>query len=160
MGSEAIIVPSLFLTVGYIVYVIVEAFGRRQRLKIAADFHSRLLERIGSATEFGQFLASEGGARFAESLSTSTEAAPHTRILRAVQAGIVLLFLGVGLFMFVEAISLPYAPEVNVRAMATVFTAVGLGLLASAAVSYVLSRRLGLLAAHGAQPTRAVTRAS
>jgi hypothetical protein len=159
MGSEAIIVPALFFTVGYVVWVVAEAFGRRQRLRVAAEFHSKLLERIGSAAEFGQFLTSEGGSRFTESLSASREGAPHTRILRAVQAGIVILFVGAGLFIFTAAEELPYAPERNVRAVSTIFTAVGLGLLVSAAVSYVLSRRMGLLASRVAGPG-AVNRSS
>ena len=59
MGEEVIIVPSLFLMIGYVFYVIANAFTRRQELRSTTEFQSRLLERMGSVGEFSQFLNTE-----------------------------------------------------------------------------------------------------
>ena len=49
MGSEIIIVPSLFFMIGWIVFVIVDGFRRRQQTRVFTEFHGKLLDRIGSA---------------------------------------------------------------------------------------------------------------
>src|SRR4030095_9025074 len=55
MDSELIIVPSLFFMIGYIVHVIVDGYRRRQQMRVFTEFHSKLLERLGSANEFAEF---------------------------------------------------------------------------------------------------------
>jgi hypothetical protein len=45
---EVIIVPVFFAMLAFIVWTIVNAWQRRQHLKLITDFNSRLLERIGS----------------------------------------------------------------------------------------------------------------
>ena len=67
------------------------------------------------------------------------------RILRALQAGLVLLALGVGLFVYIAARALPIEGEDAVAMIATVASALGVGLLLAACVSYRMSRRMGLL---------------
>ena len=61
MDSEIIIVPSLFFMIGCMVYVIVDGVRRRQQTRVFTEFHSKLLERIGSAKEFGEFFGSDAG---------------------------------------------------------------------------------------------------
>ena len=99
MGSEIIIVPSLFFAVGFIVYTIVDGYRRRQQTRTFTEFHTRLLDRIGSAKEFGEFFSSDAGKGFLTALSNSEAAAPQLRILRSLQTGLVLLSLGIGFFM-------------------------------------------------------------
>lgn len=136
---EIIIVPSFFAMVAWIVYVIVDGLSRRQHLRVFTEFHTRLLDRIGSAHEFGQFLGTEGGMRFLDSLSIE-RGAPQRRILNAVQTGIVLLAMGLALFMLAGG----RQDEEEFMVFATVATSLGVGLLVAAAVSYVLSRYMGL----------------
>jgi hypothetical protein len=69
----------------------------------------------------------------------------HERILRAVQTGIVLVVLGAALFVFVKWVTLEYPIPENLGFLATVSTAIGVGLLLSSFVSYRLSRKMGLL---------------
>lgn len=145
MGSEIIIAPAAFLLAGYIIFTIVDGIVRWRRLRVSTDFQSKLLDRIGSAREFGEFLNTEGGGRFLDVLSTEKGGSAHTRILRAVQTGIVLTMLGGALFVFVKAASLPYPVPENLQFLATVTTAIGAGLLLSSVVSYRLSRKLGLI---------------
>ena len=137
---------SVFGSTAYIAYVVLEAIRSRQRTRLTSEFQQKLLDRISSAQELGTFLSSEGGARILASLSPArTAAAPHTRILRAVQAGLVLLALGGGLFLYILARALPVEGEDGVAMLATVTAAVGIGLLTAAAASYRLSERMGLL---------------
>jgi hypothetical protein len=145
MGSEIIIVPSLFFMIGWVVYVIVEGFRRRQQTKVFTEFHGKLLDRIGSTREFGDFFSSEAGRRFLDSLSSSETGAPQVRIIRSMQSGLVLLALGIGLFMLTNERTFSLEAMDGLVVTATVAAAVGAGLVVSTAMSYLLSRRMGLL---------------
>ena len=154
MSSEIIIVPAAFFLVGFIVYVIVEGFRRRSQVKMVTEFHSRLLDRIGSAKEFGDFFASDAGRRFMDSLSNTETGSPQIRILKSVQLGLVLLALGIGLFMLTDqrAFSLEAADGLVVTA--TVTAAIGAALLVSTIITYLLSWRMGLLTRRTSTPER------
>jgi hypothetical protein len=145
MGPEIIIVPSAFFMVGFVVYVIVEGFRRRSQAKMVAEFHTRLLDRIGSAKEFGDFFASDAGKRFMDSLSASESGSPQARILRSVQTGLVMLALGVGLFILTDQRTFSLEAMDGQVVTATVTAAVGAGLIASTLITYLLSWQMGLL---------------
>jgi hypothetical protein len=145
MGPEIIIVPSAFFMVGFVVYVIVEGFRRRSQAKMVAEFHTRLLDRIGSAKEFGDFFASDAGKRFMDSLSASESGSPQARILRSVQTGLVMLALGVGLFILTDQRTFSLEAMDGLVVTATVTAAVGAGLIASTLITYLLSWQMGLL---------------
>src|SRR5436189_4694780 len=100
MGSEIIIVPFIFSTMGFVVWVAFNSWQRRQQVKLLTDFNSRLLERIGSVKDFSEFLQTDGGAKFIDRV-TAGGTPPDVRmtILRAVQAGLVLVTLGAGLLL-------------------------------------------------------------
>jgi len=123
----------------WVVFVIVDGFRRRQQLRLSAEFQTRLLERIGSAREFGEFLGTESGARFLESISVDRNAT-QTGIVRAVQSGIVSLVMGFAIFMLARG----KAYEEGLLIVATISAALGVGLLIASAVSYRLSKRMGL----------------
>ena len=144
MGEEVIILPAMFGSVVWLVYVVVDGFRRRQRLRVFTDFHSKMLDRIGSAREFGEFFSSEAGTRFLESLA-SEKGAPQTRILAAVQWGLTLATFGVAIFILIGNRS--FEPDtVDVLAfIATAALGVGVGTLLSSVVSYLLSKRMGLV---------------
>jgi ABC-type protease/lipase transport system fused ATPase/permease subunit len=137
---------SVFGSAAYFAYVVLEAIRSRQRTRLTSEFQQKLLDRISSAQELGAFLSSEGGARILATLSPARAAgAPHTRILRALQAGLVLFALGVALFVYIAIRPLPIEGADAIAMIATISTALGVGLLAAAAASYRLSQRLGLL---------------
>jgi len=145
MGSEIIIVPAAFFMVGFIVYVIVEGFRRRSQARMVAEFHTRLLDRIGSAKEFGDFFTSDAGKRFMDAMSASDSASPHGRILRSIQTGLVMLALGVGLFILTDQRTFSLEAMDGLVVTATVTAAIGAGLIASTLITYVLSWQMGLL---------------
>jgi hypothetical protein len=143
--GPVIVLVSALIMIGWIVYVIVDGSRRRQQLKVLTEFHSKLLDRIGTAREFGEFFNSEAGSHFLESLSRQEAVAPQTRILRSTQSGMVLLALGVGLFVLSSSRSFSLDAMDSMVVIATVSTALGLGLLVSTAMSYMLSKRMGLI---------------
>jgi hypothetical protein len=145
MQSEIIIVPSLFFMIGYIVHVIVDGFRRRQQMKVFTEFHSKLLERLGSAREFAEFFTSEAGSRFLASLSSSEGGAPQQRILRSMQTGLVLLALGIAFFLLLDQRTFSLEASDGLTVMATAATAIGAALLVSTSMSYLLSKRMGLI---------------
>jgi hypothetical protein len=145
MDSEIIIVPALFFMIGFIVYVIVEGFRRRQQTKVFTEFHGKLLDRIGSAKEFGEFFSSEAGNRFLDSLSSSESGAPQIRILRSMQSGLILLALGVGLFILLAQRTFSLEAMDGLTVTATAAASIGAGLVVSTAISYLLSKRMGLI---------------
>jgi len=146
MQSEIIIVPAAFFLVGFIVYTIVEGFRRRSQTKTVTEFHGRLLDRIGSAKEFGDFFASDAGRRFMDSLSTTETGSPQIRILKSLQLGFVLLALGIGLFILTDQRTFSIEASDGLVVTATVTAAVGAGLLVSTIMTYLLSWQMGLLA--------------
>ena len=152
MGPEIIIVPSLFFMVGFVVYVIVDGYRRRQQVKVVTEVHAKLLDRLGSAKEFAEFFTSDAGSRFLESLSSSEGGAPQVRILRSMQAGFVLLALGVGFFILLDQRTFSIEAADGLTVMATAATAIGAALLVSTGMSYLLSKRMGLI--ERPRPTR------
>jgi hypothetical protein len=146
MNSELIIVPCLFFMIGFIVYTLVDGYRRRQQVKVFTEFHGKLLDRIGSAKEFGEFFSSEAGSRFLDSLSSSDTGAPQTRILRSIQSGLVLLALGVGFFLLLNVRTFDIEATDGLLVLATASTAIGVGLVVSTGMAYFMSKRMGLLA--------------
>jgi hypothetical protein len=146
MGEEVIIVPSLFLMIGYVFYVIANAFTRRQQLRSTAEFQAKLLDRVGTMGEFSQFLNTEGGQRFLGAVSSEpVGGVAHQRVLRAFQSGIVMVCLGIGIFLYLSYVHVEPDTFESVGFVGTVSAAVGLGLLISGYVSLKLSRRMGLI---------------
>ena len=145
MQSEIIIVPSLFFMIGYVVWVIVDGHRRRQQTRVFTEFHAKLLERIGTAREFGEFFSSDAGQRFLSSLSTSETGAPQIRILRSLQTGLVLLALGIGFFVLADQRTFSLDTMDGLMVLATAASAIGVGLVVSTVMSYVLSKRMGLI---------------
>ena len=146
---EIIILPAFFFMVGFIVWTTVNAVQRRQRMRMLMDFNSRLIDRLGSVNDFGEFAKTEAGSKFLNSVMTDAPLirSPGERILRAIQSGIVLIALGVGLL----ALSwyFPTTADAHYAALTVgvIVLSLGIGFLLSSAASYRVSASLGLLPA-------------
>jgi hypothetical protein len=144
MDGPLVILPALFGSIIWLTYIIVDGFRRRQQLRVTNEFHNKLLDRIGSASEFVEFFNSEGGARFIGTLSPD-RAAPSTRIVSAVQWGITMLSLGVAIFVLVGNRQFREETVDTLTFLATVAAGLGAGMVLSALASYVIGRRMGIL---------------
>ena len=146
MGEEVIILPAMFGSLVWLVYIIVDGFRRRQRVRMFTEFHSKMLDRIGSAKEFGEFFTSEAGTRFLESLA-SEKGAPQVRILAAMQWGITLVSLAIAIFLLLANRTYDEDAVDVLEFVGTIAIGVGIGTLISSLASYALSKRMGMWSA-------------
>jgi hypothetical protein len=118
--------------------------------KIQTEVHTKLLDRFSSNEELLAYIKTPAGSKFLESAPISVEtassknvSAPVSRIVWSVQAGVVLLFAGLSLFI---ARNWTTFEEMRLMlAMMGLFGSfVGLGFIVSALASYMLSVRFGL----------------
>src|SRR5439155_23778972 len=83
MGSEVVIVPSVFGTIAFIVWTVVNGWLRRQHGKSIMKLNTWLVERMGSVKAFSDFLQTDGVAKFFDSLAVERGSiGAHERILR------------------------------------------------------------------------------
>jgi hypothetical protein len=150
MRGEEIMFMVSFLgfwcAVAFMVWVVASGRRRARTIQAMTEFHNRLLDKLGSARDFSEFLQSEGGTRFLRSLSTE-RVSPNQRILSSIQTGTVLLMLGLGLLV----LGWTYGEFDIFVVLGTVGFVLGLGFLISSAVAYRLSRTWGVLEETGRQ---------
>lgn len=140
--APVLVVMTIFATLGWTVHVLVDWRRRRERLKVFTDFHSRLIDRMGSAKEFAEFLQTSGGQNFLDTLSVE-RGHPADRIARAVQVGIILTSVGLALFLATNRVATEI--EGGYYVLSSIILALGIGFLLSAVSSYALARTFGLL---------------
>lgn len=124
---------------------------RWQRLsKIQTDAHGKLLDRLTSHDDLVAYVQSPSGKRFLDAApiildetARAPVSAPISRILWSVQAGVVLVAVGVGLFFAKNQVFEEIGSALYV--MGIVALSLGVGFVASALVAYALSHRLGLM---------------
>jgi hypothetical protein len=135
-------------------------YRRWNRLtNVQIDVHSKLMDRFTSNEDLLAYIHSPAGAKFLESAPITLDAGPRSmtqpmgRILWTVQGGVVLVAAGIGL----EVVSgrIRYEVGLPLHALGVLGIALGLGLVTSAIISFVISRRLGLMERPSAPPVRA-----
>lgn len=117
--------------------------------KVQTEVHNKLMERFSGTGELQAYVQSPAGRRFLESAPIPLDpgprslGAPLSRILWSVQAGVVFTMIGIGF----EIVSRRVIQDVGepMAVFSVLAIALGIGFIASGAVSYILSRRLGLL---------------
>ncbi len=150
MRPEMIVLPAFFLMIAFCISVLVNAWQRRLRLRLMSEVNNKLLDRIGSVKDFNEFLQTEGGTRFMDSLTVERETTrPQDSIFRAIQFGIVLLTLGLGFLALGWYFAARYGTIGDDFEVLTVIGVIagslGLGFLISAAASFRLAKTLGVL---------------
>ena len=122
---------------------------RWQRLsRVQTEVHNKLLDRFAGTGELLSYVQTPAGRRFLEATPIEVDApgralaAPISRILWSVQAGVILGALGLGM-LFVSSRVIPEVAE-GVWLIGVLTLALGVGFVGAAAVSFVLSRRFGL----------------
>jgi len=143
--TDIVFFVGLFSLAGYVVHITVSSFSRRQHLKAVTTFNTHVVDRLGSAADFGAFAQTEAGAQLMRGLTAvePPSPTPERRILNSVQTGVVLLSLGLGLLYIARSSGVSSHDAFMVAG--TIGLSLGIGFLLSAAISYRLSRALGLL---------------
>ena len=141
------------MAAGMIVWLtrtLIDALRWNRVAKVQTEMHNKLLDRFTNTDELLAYVQSPAGSRFLESAPITLDApqrsvgAPLSRILWSVQGGIVLLAAGLGLIFVSGRVSLAEASQ-PLQVLGILAVALGFGFVVSAAVSYVLSLRLGLI---------------
>jgi hypothetical protein len=128
----AAITISQIALLGLVIWVVAGRLQERARLRM--ELQVRMLERFASPAELKDFLQSEGGRRLLGALSPRQTVAP--RMLLAVQAGVIVTIIGIGVQM---------TGNMDLLEAGIVIVALGLGLILSTAVAWFLARMWGLL---------------
>src|SRR6185312_1410104 len=136
-------------------------YRRWSRLsKVQAEVHTRLLDRFNTNEELMAYIATPAGSRFLSSAPISLDTgsasrsmgAPLSRIMLSLQAGLVLAAAGVGLMLSSQTVSQPEAAE-PLHILGVISIALGAGFAISAAASFLISKKLGLLEPSSRQRT-------
>lgn len=140
-------------TVAWLLRSLIEHRRWLRLSKVQTDAHTKLLDRLTSNEDVLAYVQSTPGRKFLEAapiaLSSATQslAAPFGRILWSLQVGAVIGFAGLGLLFVSRRLAttgVAYGADVSLFSVGAVAVAVGLGFVASAALAYVISGRLGL----------------
>lgn len=144
----------MLLVIGTLAWLIRTLIEHRRWSRVTRtqiEVHGKLMDRLQSNEDLLAYMATPAGKRFLESAPIALDAAapravgaPISRILWSMQVGVIVAVAGFGLQIVSRTVDAVAAPPF--LAMGTIALAVGLGFLLSALVSFVLSKRLGLLA--------------
>jgi hypothetical protein len=135
--------------IAWLIHGFIDARRWSRLTTIQTEVHKKLMDRFTSSEELLAYIQTPAGAKFLESspivldASPRTVAAPVSRILWTVQGGVVVIAVGAGLEVVGER--LPFDIAQPLRALGVLGIALGLGLVASAIISFMISRRLGLM---------------
>ena len=136
----------LFMFLAFVALLIILAVLERwRRERHRMELQKAILERVGSVKDLAEFLMTEQGERFLGSLAPA-HFRTHHRTMWSVRLGVVLLTIGIvlmfglhtSLFGGVGSDTKPLLPGI------LLLIAAGVGMLLSAAVAFLLARRLGV----------------
>ena len=130
--KEVFLMLSAWGLVGWVVYLIASMIRRKQK----NDMQKALLEKFSSAHDFAEFMQSPAGQKYVLNFADEVTG-PFDSIVNAVKIGIVLLFAGAALVASGQRHGMWFVDTLGMLA-----TCVGAGFLVSAAISYLLYRRM------------------
>ena len=163
VAAEALGMSLVFLgvmavlgVVGWVLKMLVDHRRWLRISKVQTEAHTKLLDRLASNEDLMAYIQTSAGKRFLESAPTiasppQTPTAPLGRILFSVQIGTVAALIGIGLLFLSRRLGADSASELYEFGpvffmFGIVVLSAGAGFIISAAVSYVLSKQLGLFA--------------
>ena len=140
------------IAIGLIVWLIrtVIDYRRWNRLtRVQTEVHSKLMDRFTANDDLLAYIQSAAGSKFLESTPITLDAGPRSvseplgRILWSVQAGLIIAAAGIGLRLVGDRVSTEASQPLH--ALGILGIALGIGFVISASISFVISRRLGLI---------------
>jgi len=143
----------------WLIRTLIEQKRWKQLSRTQSEVHNKILDRFNTSEQLLEYIRTPAGGKFLESApiplyvertasgKTSTLAA---RILWSVQLGVVIVIVGLGMLLLSTVFEKDSSQ--GLFALGTTALCVGIGFIASAAVSLKLSRRLGLWQEGGAPP--------
>jgi hypothetical protein len=148
-GAMFFVFITIISALGWLVRTTI-SYRRWNRLsKTQTDVHTKLVDRFTQNEDLLAYMQTPAGKRFLESApipldgDTKPIAAPLSRILWSLQAGIVLLVFGLGLVILSGRLITEMSTPMMV--FGVMGMALGAGFILSAFAAYFASRRFGLL---------------
>lgn len=152
MGDAASVLmfASFVFCIGWVVWVITNSIRRKKIADVQREMQAKLFDKFATGQEVVAYLNSDAGAKFLDS-ATIERTKPFGRVLGSIQAGLILFLLGIAM-LFVR-FTMPHVAfnaieQANnahaILGLSFLLMALGLGFLASAGVSYKLSKTWGL----------------
>jgi hypothetical protein len=137
---EVIVPIAVFTMIGWVVWVIFSTVRRIKVAKVQGDVAETLMARFDSAQTILAYVETEGGRKFLSSLAQESGTA-YGSILDCIRWGLVFLIVG-GTVCWMRAAGIV---DHDAQVLGILAVALGAGLEAAAAVSYLASRALGLI---------------
>jgi hypothetical protein len=140
------------LTLAWLVKTLIQQRRWNRQSHVQTEVHSKLMERLTTGEEMIAYAQSPAGKRFLEGGPIALDAAaqpvsvPISRFLWSMQAGLVLSAAGFGMEIVSGQMPIDVAPVAS--GLGILVLSVGIGFVVSAIVSFVLSRKLGLVPAN------------
>jgi hypothetical protein len=119
--------------------------------KVQTETHAKLLDKLGGSQELFTYLGTEAGRKFLEmapmaaameSYQRPSFVSPLTRILAPLQLGVVATLIGIGLLVIRHLLT----HSESLLLLGTLVLMLGIGLILAAGLSWILARRLGVIA--------------
>lgn len=144
-----VIMSGVFGFFAWLVRVVLDHRRWLRQSKTQVEAHAKILDRLTSHDDLLAYIQSPAGQRFLESAPIEIDGRQRpvntslSRVLLAVQAGIVLVALGFGFTVLQSRFG---EAGKGFWMLSTLALALGVGFLLSAGASYVISSRHGLIA--------------
>jgi len=137
------------LTLAWLVKTLIQQRRWSRQSQVQTEVHSKLMERLTTGEEMIAYAQSPAGKRFLEGGPIALDAAtppvraPIGRFLWSIQAGLVLSAAGFGMQVVSDQMPIDVAPVAS--GLGILILSIGIGFVLSAIVSFLLSRKLGLV---------------
>jgi hypothetical protein len=141
MSEDMVVLPVLFGSLCWISWIVLNSTVRLLTSRRQAALQARLLDTLVTRPDVVDYLNSDAGRLFVQSLGATTDA-PHARIINALHAGLVLAFVGASLLLARLFVSGDTAPLLVVGVG---LVGAGIGFAAAAMAAYFVSKRFGLV---------------
>jgi len=141
MNPDLVVTVSLPSLIAWVAWVIFSTIRRYKIAKLQADIQNKLLDKVASSQELLAFAQTEPGKEMLASLKVE-RISPYGRIIGALQAGIIMTFVGIALLSLRGHVQ---GASEGFLVIGTLITVLGLGFGVSSAASYYLSKTFGLL---------------
>jgi hypothetical protein len=158
--AEMIAVVSGFSIAGFVLVWLVRTWVDQIRwsrmARTQAEVHNKILDRFASGPELIEYVKSSAGTKFLESApipvhaEKTTLSAPTNRVMWSIQLGIIVAAGGLGMLL----VSFRLDPDAGraLFAIGAIAFCIGVGFMVSAAVSIMVSKRLGLWRGESDEP--------
>jgi hypothetical protein len=155
---ESLTIFAVFILIAFalawLVRTVIEQKRWNRLSRTQSEVHNKILDRFSTSGELLDYIRTPAGTKFLESApiplhaESAPQNAPLSRVMWSIQIGVVIAAASIGVLLVSGRFDKESAQELF--ALGMIGASIGAGFIASAVVSLVLSRRLGLW-----QPARA-----